>query len=112
MFVKKILPFFLCFNLLVSIGHEQKFYFDNGKAPAGAIRISPASIYNDQTGYGFEAGAALKEVRQGIGSEGPFFFSVKLPEGNYNVNAEISSAVVRAECRRLMVQDTRAASLC
>lgn len=104
--MKKFLPFFLCFNLLVSIGHAQKFYFGNGKAPAGAIRISPASIYNDQAGYGFENGAVLKEVRQGIGSEGPFFFSVKLPEGNYNVNAEISSAVVRAECRRLMVQDT------
>lgn len=74
--------------------------------PAGAIRISPQSLYNDQAGYGFEGDAELKETGQGIGAAGPFFFSVRLPEANYRVNAEIAAATVRVECRRLMVLDT------
>ena len=104
--MRKIIALSLCFNLLVSTGHAQKFHFGPGRMPAGAIRITPGSLYNDRAGYGFEGEAVLRESGRGIGAEGPFFFSVRLPEGNYRVNAEIVAATVRAECRRLMVQDT------
>lgn len=104
--MKKNLALFLYFNLLVSIGHAQKFHFGTGRMHAGAIRITPQSVYNDQAGYGFEGDAVLKETGRGIGAGSPFFFSVRLPEGNYRVKAEIAAATVRVECRRLMVQDT------
>lgn len=104
--MKKIIALFLCVNLLVSIGHAQQFHFGAGPAPAGAIRVTTGSMYNERAGYGFEGSTVLKETSRGIGADGPFFFSVRLPEGNYHVKAEIASATVRVECRRLMVRDT------
>jgi lysophospholipase L1-like esterase len=53
--------------------------------------------YSVETGYGFEAG------------EGNFF-SVKVPEGNYNVAVELASGctvTVKAESRRLMLEQAR-----
>lgn len=104
--MRKILPLLLAFNLLVSISHSQKFLFGKRKASSGVVRVTADSRYNDKAGYGFEAGVALKETAAGIGADGPFFFSVKLAEGNYNIRAEVAAAAVRVECRRMMVQDT------
>ncbi len=54
-------------------------------------------VYSDEIGYGFEAG------------EGNFF-SVKVPEGNYDVAVELAggcTVTVKAESRRLMLEQVR-----
>ena len=61
------------------------FDFDNGKGPPGHIQITPTNVYSATTGYGLEPGASVTAENQFITSTNPFYFSVKLPEGNYRV---------------------------
>jgi lysophospholipase L1-like esterase len=75
------------------------------------IPISPTNIYSAEAGYGFEPGAKLvQENGSAIASDAPFYFSVKLPEGNYKVIATLgdktneSIITVKAELRRLMLE--------
>jgi lysophospholipase L1-like esterase len=75
------------------------------------IPISPTNIYSSEAGYGFEPGATLShEDQRAICSTNPFYFSVKLPEGNYKVTvffggeAIESTITVKAELRRLMLE--------
>ncbi|HEX8462689.1 MAG TPA: rhamnogalacturonan acetylesterase, partial [Segetibacter sp.] len=95
-----------------------RFDFGSGKTPAGYTAVSASSIYSEEAGYGFETGAAVTDVKRG-GSDAtkdafvtgtkPFFFSAKVPEGNYNVKVTFgdregtSDVAVRAECRRMMI---------
>ncbi len=81
-------------------------------------------VYSRASGYGFEPGAAVTAVDRGGGdalrddfitSDKPFFFSVALPEGNYNVTVTLGDArgetetTVKAELRRLMIENVRTA---
>ena len=75
------------------------------------IPISPTNIYSSKAGYGFEPGATLsQEDHTAICSTNPFYFSVKLPEGNYKVmvilggKSSESTVTVKAELRRLMLE--------
>jgi lysophospholipase L1-like esterase len=96
-----------------------KFDFGSGKAAKGYNAVSAATLYNNDLGYGFESTVGLTAVnRKGndalrddfISSSQPVFFSVDLPEGNYNVSLltgdrdGASSNTVRVECRRMMVE--------
>ena len=66
-------------------------------------------VYTDAAGYGYDVLPAPQKMGQ------PFFFSAKLPDGNYKVTVELGakkmkgSTVVRAESRRLMVRETATA---
>jgi lysophospholipase L1-like esterase len=78
---------------------------------ANDIPISPTNIYSSEVGYGFEPGATLiQEDQRAICSTNPFYFSVKLPEGNYKVTVFFggktmeSTTTVKAELRRLMLE--------
>jgi len=90
-----------------------KFDFTGGTPSAGWIHVSPSDVYSAQTGYGFEPGAdlALRTPSNfSITSKHPFYFSVKVPEGNYKVTItldEDSVTTVKAELRRLMLQHVR-----
>ena len=90
-----------------------KFDFSGGKGVDGAISISPASVYSSAIGYGFEPGANVVAENQAVNSTNPFYFSVKLPEGNYKVwvllgdQAGESTTTVKAELRRLMLEKIR-----
>jgi lysophospholipase L1-like esterase len=84
-----------------------KFNF-SGEARPGWIQISPTNFYSIKTGYGFEPGA---EIHGGdaAASDRPFYFSARLPEGNYRVTAVLggkdeSTTTVKAELRRLMLE--------
>lgn len=102
-------------------GQAYKFDFGSGKAAPGYIRITPESIFNYKTGYGFDQGSVVESVDRGgdaltgdfITSNKPFFFSVKLPDGNYDVKLILgdskgsSATTVRTECRRLMLDNIR-----
>ncbi|MXN90844.1 rhamnogalacturonan acetylesterase [Flavobacterium sp. Sd200] len=98
-----------------------KFDFGQGKAAKGYIKITPESAYSDKTGYGFEAGSKVQSFNSGgkgaaadyITAKEPFFFSVKLPEGNYDVKLLLgdtkgtSATTVRVESRRLMLENIK-----
>jgi lysophospholipase L1-like esterase len=116
----KYLIFCSCL-LAFSLAHGQSYKFDlgSGKTAAGYIRVVPETMYNAATGYGFDLNSSVisKNVSgrdplrdDYITSAKPFFFSVKIPEGNYNVRVILggkdggSVTTIKAECRRLMVE--------
>jgi lysophospholipase L1-like esterase len=88
-----------------------KFVFGS-KSERGWTQVSPTNFYSVTTGYGFEPGANVQAPDGGnyITSERPFYFSVKVPEGNYKVTAVFgggtneSVVTVKAELRRLMLE--------
>lgn len=91
-------------------GTAFKFSFGNGKAKRGWLQISPTNLYSTASGYGFEAGARVIAGDSFVASTNAFYFSVKLPEGNYQVTAGFggsgdgSTITVKAELRRLMLE--------
>ena len=102
-------------------GQVYKFDFGSGKAAPGYIQITPQSVFNYKTGYGFDQGSVVESVDRGGGvltgdyitSNKPFYFSVKVPDGNYDVKLFLgdsrgrSATTVRAECRRLMLDNIK-----
>jgi len=94
---------------LASALSAQTFNFDftGAKTARGAIAISPANLYSAGVGYGFEPGATVNVANGATRSEKAFFFSTKLPEGNYKVIVALageSTTTVKAELRRLMLE--------
>jgi lysophospholipase L1-like esterase len=90
-----------------------KFDFSGGTR-AGWIEVAPTNFYSPAAGYGFEPGARIGGVGLAA-SDQPFYFSAKLPEGNYQVTAvlggnEESTTTVKAELRRLMLEKIHAAA--
>jgi lysophospholipase L1-like esterase len=89
-----------------------KFSFGRYRMDSGSVTIGRSSLYSDAKGYGFEPGAEINEGN-GISSDRPFLFSVRLPEGNYSVTAvfgsdtDASVTTVKSEQRRLMLEDLR-----
>jgi lysophospholipase L1-like esterase len=95
-----------------------KFDFGHGKCERGFRQVSTGSMYNNERGYGIDqATNAMANSRTGrkartdgyLTSPQPFYFSVKVPEGNYRVKITIgddhgdADVSIRAECRRMMV---------
>src|SRR5436190_3032063 len=96
-----------------------KFDFGPGKVAAGYTQVLPTMIYSRETGYGFETNAIIVGVDRGgrnalqsdfCTSDKPFYFSVAVPEGNYQVTVTLGDAqgastnTLKAELRRLMVE--------
>lgn len=118
----------LCFVTVLCVTHASaqsyKFDFGLGKIEKGYTQVLPETTYDPQRGYGFEfssnpvskAYAGTDALRDDyITSNKPFYFSVKLPEGNYNVKVILgdkegtSATTIKAECRRLMVEKVETA---
>ncbi len=93
--IKKVLSALLvCAPMLVS---AQSFDFDLTK---------PQPLYNDQNGYGYDVLPAPDKKKPAE----PFYFSVKVPDGNYKVRVVLggkknSNTTVRAEGRRLLMDN-------
>ncbi|UKT64218.1 rhamnogalacturonan acetylesterase [Pedobacter mucosus] len=92
--------FILSLALLISINlfaqqkTNFKFDFSNGKNQPN---------YTTANGAGFDFGTSIKK-------DSSFYFSVDVPEGNYQVNVTLSSThgtFVKAESRRLMLEDVQ-----
>jgi lysophospholipase L1-like esterase len=96
-----------------------KFDFGSGKVEPGYIQVLPSTVYTKELGYGFDFGSTATALDRGgndalrgdfCTSDKPFFFSVDLPEGNYNVTLTLgdqigaSNTTVKAESRRLMLE--------
>ena len=101
-----------------------KFDFGPGKVAPGYTQILGNTLYSKELGYGFEPGASIscfdrggKDALRGdfCTSDKPFYFSVALPEGNYNVTVTFGDAAgettttVKAELRRLMIERVQTA---
>ncbi|MFT3827238.1 MAG: GDSL-type esterase/lipase family protein [Chitinophagaceae bacterium] len=99
-----------------------KFDFGTGNAAKGYTAVTPDTKFSYEKGYGFDQGSVVEAVDRGgknnvkrdfITSNKPFYFSVKLPDGNYDVKLVLgdkngtSATTVRAECRRLFLQNVR-----
>jgi lysophospholipase L1-like esterase len=123
-FFKKIFCFIiLCFfSFHINAQTSFKFDFGNGKQAKGYTKVTSDSKFTYQIGYGFDQGSVVESVqRKGknnltndfITSNKPFYFSIKLPEGNYDVKLILgdidgtSATTVRAECRRLFLENVK-----
>ncbi|MFN8354487.1 MAG: rhamnogalacturonan acetylesterase [Spirosomataceae bacterium] len=91
---------FLLFLFLIShLGFSQNFKFDfgTGKVAKKHVRITPEMAYTKEHGYGYMM-------------SGTRFFTVDLPEGNYDVKVvvgnekEPSETTIKVENRRLMLE--------
>ena len=127
----KIMKLSLLFTLIVllptALIAQQKtsYRFSFGsKEITGYIKVDPSAEYSEEQGYGFDFGTApvaidrngKKPLTSGfVTSEKPFFFSVALPEGNYNIKVmtgdlkEATVTTVRAESRRLIFEKVKTA---
>jgi lysophospholipase L1-like esterase len=90
------------------------YIFEFGAGKAGTP-VDPSMIYSKERGYGFEPGGEAP-INSSVNGYKPFYFSVALPEGNYNVAilfgalSERTSTTVKAELRRLMLEKVETAS--
>lgn len=98
---------------------EFKFDFGMGKTAKSYTQISPESIYTKEKGFGFIPNTKVESMsRKGKNalttdfctSKEPFFFTVDIPEGNYNIKLTLgdaegeSTTTVKVENRRLMLE--------
>jgi len=104
-------------------GQQTTFKFDFGgnRVEKGFIPITSTSKFDKKIGYGFMDISGLKSIDRGentltgdfITSDKPFYFSVVLPEGNYDIKLNLgdtkgsSETTVRVENRRLMLNDIK-----
>lgn len=111
-----VLPIlFFCVNVY---SQNWKFDFGKGKSEKGFVKVLPGTIYDQRKGYGIDLGTTVianektgkSALTDGfLTSNQPFYFSVKLPEGNYNVklwvgdDKDVSDIAVRAENRRMFI---------
>ena len=120
--IRFLSPLVLCMFSSHSFSQSFKFDFGTGAAAKGFTKITPETTFSYEKGYGLDQGSEVKAVkRKGknilhsdyLTSNKPFYFSVKLPEGNYDVKIILgdasgsSATTVRAECRRLFLQNIR-----
>lgn len=90
---------------------SQLFNFGTQSKNKKGILINTALIYNEATGYGFDINSAsnVKINSNTFSATKPTYFSVKLPEGNYQIEVVIgsterpSNVTIKAESRRLML---------
>jgi lysophospholipase L1-like esterase len=127
-FARPLAVLSLCLLALLSsrAAEIETWKFDFGSEPAarGFTYERPNSAYSTQRKRGFDLGSTVTVIERGhrdpllrdfCTSDRPFFFSVALPEGNYQVSvifgdaAGASTNTVKAESRRLMLEDVRTA---
>lgn len=73
---------------------------------AQTYQLADAPRYSEETGYGYDLVATPEK-----GSKAPFFFSVRVPDGNYQVTVRLGNkkqagvTTVRGESRRLFIDN-------
>lgn len=81
-----------------------RFSFGPGKPAQGYQKVADTDTWSAEKSYGYDLGTAPKPGK-------PFYFSVSIPEGNYNVTLTLGSTsdsaftTVKAESRRLLLEN-------
>jgi len=105
----------------------QRFDFGPGEIARGYWPVRNDTTYSDERGYGFEGSSPIvgnqlagnqtnadPATGDSCSSDQPFYFSVRLSEGNYRVRVGVPDLhtkiplTVKAELRRLMVEQSTA----
>lgn len=117
-----ILLFLATLSLKAQTSETFKFDFGPGKTGKGFIGVLPNQVYSDEKGYGFDYGTSPIAIDRGgknvltsdfVTSDKPFYFSVKVREGNYRVTLKFgdlegtSANFVKVESRRLLLENVR-----
>jgi len=116
----RFLMLFMC-SLMFAQQTSFKFDFGGNRTENGFIPITSTSKFDKKIGYGFMDVSGLKSVDNGgnaltgdyITSDKPFYFSVVIPEGNYDIKLNLGNSkgtcetTVRVENRRLMLDDVK-----
>src|SRR5690349_14330325 len=91
---------------------KQVFYFGKQvKKSKGVIIVSKSLSFDSVVGYGFDFNTATNVMlnKNSFATEAPTYFSVQVPEGNYQVSVTFGSTIkntnttIKAESRRLML---------
>ncbi len=88
----------LLLSSLASSAERHHFQFGSG-------HLDQSSTYTANSRQGFEDASAITCDAHECGSDKPFFFSIDLPEGNYDVTVKLGAVTdmtLRAEARRLI----------
>jgi len=120
-YIKKLFLFFLSIGLFFNAFAQKKeavkeFNFGANSNKKSGITINKAIGYTDETGYGFDLDSDKNVTfdKKSISAKTPFYFSIKLPEGNYSVEVVLGGnnsgiTTVNAESRRLMLREIETA---
>jgi len=114
-----IIPFLIILSSCKKEHDHDCFTFGSKKIWRANKNISENTSYSNNLGYGFDFNNKEKvQMISGINSyctaDVPFYFSVKKPEGNYEVEvifgnpSKPSQTSIKAEARRLMVKNLKA----
>jgi lysophospholipase L1-like esterase len=121
-YLKNFLLPFLCITMFFNANAQQKasakeFNFGEKANSKSGIAINKAIVYTDEMGYGFDfqTDKSIRFDKKSISAKNPFYFSVKLPEGNYSVEVVLgginsTTTTVKAESRRLMLREIKTAA--
>ncbi len=101
--------FFIISSLVPACAQSWNFSFSPVKRVKNdaAIQVTPADRYAAGRDYGFD----FIDSPANLDTPSPFFFSVRVPDGNYRVTLTLGSrrraavTTVRAESRRLFVEN-------
>lgn len=102
---KTIFTLMLVAASLCSFAQSFKFDFTGRKPSAGFTAVSSDSLFTEERGFGYD----LHPAWDGR-SNAPFFFSVRVPDGNYRITVTLGSkrsagvTTVSAESRRLFLE--------
>lgn len=101
-------------NMTLSAQEIQTYSFDGREK--SAIQVKAEDVYSETKGYGYDFQDVIAEARKRQNetyrlSDGIYYFSVSVPDGNYKVTVTVGSGkqkgntTLRAESRRLFVQN-------
>jgi lysophospholipase L1-like esterase len=100
-FYRLIMLLLLVITMFEAKAEKHIFYFGDGYKE-GYQTVSSATLYGNDSPYGYDLIGSPKE-------QDPFFFSIRLPEGNYRVTVVLGNrhsgthTTIRSESRRLML---------
>ena len=107
---------FLCANAQENAPIKEFNFGANADKKTGTV-INKAVVYTKTAGYGFDLQSDKNVVfdEKSISAKSPFYFSIKLPEGNYSVEIVLGGSnsgitTVKAESRRLMLREIKTAA--
>ena len=113
--MKKVISLLVLFVAMFSQPSFAQTYSFDGCNKA-AIQVKPTDVFTIEKGYGYDFQEVMVEAFKFQNetfhlSEGVFYFSVVVPDGNYKVTVTLGSkkakgnTTIRAESRRLFVQN-------